>query len=164
MFDCRKVRIVHQNPFVALHFIAFENSVMPQIKSKQTNQQRKLGFIKQLKRFNYKKIYNKPIELITFWIAKFDLVPAVMAITSRNKLNAEKKSLCDNNTLIRYSMSLDYKVAAQTSNERLIKEKYAVFIDQYFNHHPDFKTNHIVHYFKAEQYYPQKVISSIGLL
>lgn len=135
--------------------VAFENSVMPKVRTKATVKDGKLKVIKQLKRFNYTKIYNKPIELIDYLRAKRHLQPAVMAITSRKKLNAEKKALCGKETDIRYSMSLDYKVARQASKERLIDEEYAVFVDQYFNHHPDFKTNHIVHYFTAAQYYPE---------
>ncbi|MBS2210077.1 hypothetical protein KEM09_01605 [Carboxylicivirga mesophila] len=135
--------------------VAFENSVMPKVRTKTTVKEGKLKVIKHLKRFNYTKIYNKPIELVDYLRAKKHLQPAIMAITSRKKLNAEKKVLCSKETNIRYSMSLDYKIARQVNESRIIEEDYAVFVDQYFNHHPDFKTNHIVHYFTAEQYYPE---------
>ncbi len=135
--------------------VAFENSVMPKVKTKPSVKESRLKIVKQIKRFNYTKLYNKPLELIYYTLAKLHLQPAVMAITSRKKLNAEKRVLCGKNTEIRYSMSLDYKIAEQVNGERLIGCDYAVFVDQYFNHHPDFKTNHIVHYFTADQYYPE---------
>ncbi len=135
--------------------VAFENSVMPKVKTKPSVKEGRLKLVKHIKRFNYTKLYSKPIELVYYQLAKLHLQPAVMAITSRKKLNAEKKVLCGKNTIVRYSMSLDYKIAKQVSKERIVEGDYAVFVDQYFNHHPDFKTNHIVHYFTAEQYYPE---------
>ncbi|MGQ1785587.1 MULTISPECIES: hypothetical protein [unclassified Saccharicrinis] len=135
-------------------YILFENSVLPRINRSGTKMS-KAGLFKFFKRFNYSKIYKKPVEIITHTIAKLMLYPAQMIITSKPRLSAEKRGLKGEKTLMKYSMSLDYKVAMDVGKEGTVKEPYAVFVDQYFVHHPDFKTNHIVHFFTADEYYSE---------
>ena len=137
-----------------LPYVLFENSVLPKIKN-ASKQITKTGFLKLFKRFNYSKIYKKPVEMFTHLIAKSKLYPAKMIITSKPKLSAEKRALKGKDTIMKYSMSLDYKVAMDAAENNTMEEPYAVFVDQYFVHHPDFKTNHIVHFFTAEEYYTE---------
>lgn len=135
-----------------LPYMLFENSVFPKMKQGK-NKVKRNGLNLFLTRFNYSKLYKKPIELFQYYIAKSMLVPAVTIITAKPKLSSEKKVLQGSNTLMRYAMSLDYKTAMQVGNENRIEEPYAVFVDQNLIHHPDFITNQVVHSFSAEEYY-----------
>lgn len=120
------------------------------------SEKRNIGDInKHIKRLSIKKILNKPGQLLQLVLAKIFFVPAEMVITNKNKLPTEKKVLCDKHTEIRYSMSLDYKISKQIDSIQPTNKEYAVFIDQYFVHHPDFKTKHITHNFSASEYYTE---------
>ncbi|MCW3785158.1 hypothetical protein [Plebeiibacterium sediminum] len=130
-------------------YVLFENAVLPKVDHKSM----KLGFIKFLARFDLKKIYQKPIELLCFYYANLIKRPATSIISSKEKVSSSKRPLLGKDTNIKYTASLDFISASSVDDNNLIKEPYAVFIDQYFIHHPDFKTNHIIHHFTAEQYY-----------
>lgn len=134
-------------------YILFENAVLPRIKVKTAGHQVKVGFLKFLKRLNYQKIYQKPVELFYYYYALAIRQHAEMIITAKHKLSSGKKILLGPNTDLRFSVSLDYIRAKNIDNEDIVGEPYAVFVDQYFIHHPDFKTNHIVHFFTAQEYY-----------
>lgn len=136
-----------------IEYVLFENTVLPKIKIKKAIGSNKVIFLKIFKRFNYKKLYKKPIEIFNYYRAIIALKPAKMIITSKQKLRAKKRILIGVSTVMKYSMSIDYKVAQDVKSESIVNEPYAVFVDQYFIHHPDFKTNHIVHSFTANEYY-----------
>ncbi|SMO58119.1 hypothetical protein SAMN06265379_10386 [Saccharicrinis carchari] len=135
-----------------LPYILFEHSVLPRIRT-TGKQVSKVSLLKIGKRFRYEKIYKKPAELLMYWLAKTKLYPAEVIITSKPKLSSEKRTLRGPKTIIKYTASLDYNAAMAVGDEITVNEPYAVFVDQYFVHHPDFKTNHIVHFFSAEEYY-----------
>ncbi len=134
-------------------FVLFENTSLPSIPTKKSLEDRKRGIIKFFKSINLKKISQKPGDFVKYYSSLPIISHAEMIITSKSKLRAEKKILKGDNTEMKYSMSLDYKMAMDIGTKATVKEDYAVFIDQYFVHHPDFKTNHIVHSFTADQYY-----------
>jgi hypothetical protein len=108
---------------------------------------------KLIQRLNFKKIFIKPVELVQYTYATLIKKSASLIITSKNKLSSEKAALKGEKTKVEYTVSMDYAQALKITDEELILQPYAVFIDQYFNHHPDFKTKHIVHSFSAKQYY-----------
>ncbi len=132
-------------------YVLFENSVLPKIKTEHKG----IETTKFFRRLNFKKIILKPIEMFQFSYANRIKQPAKLIITGKKKLSTEKKQLKGKSSKIKYTMSLDYKASEKTCDKPLLQEPYAVFVDQYFCHHIDFKTNHIVHNFTAEQYYPE---------
>jgi len=138
--------------YVLLSFESF-----PELSSPQKNTlAKKYGkVIRFFNRLHFKKVWIKPKEAITFLRAKHGIYPAKMMILSEQK-KVRNSLLTDTNTIIRYSFSPDYKEYDRIKDKkRIISEKYAVFIDQYFYHHPDFKTKHIEHEFTNTDYYPQ---------
>lgn len=136
-----------------LPYILFEHSVLPRLSTNGKKQVSRMGLLKLGKRFSFGKIYTKPAELFMYWLAKLILYPAEIIITSKPRLSAEKRTLRGSDTSVKYAASLDYNAAMSVGNEKTVDGPYAVFVDQYFVHHPDFKTNHIVHFFSAEEYY-----------
>lgn len=138
-----------------LPYVLFENAVLPNLASKNKSliPTDRLGKI--IKRINIKKVLTKPREYVQFLLAKQKKYPAKLVITSKPRLSSEKRNLVPKSQELKYASTLDYKIALATPEKRIIAEKYAVFIDQYFIHHPDFKTNYIVHNFTAEQYYSE---------
>jgi hypothetical protein len=136
-------------------YVVFENAVLPNMRKKATLNDHKQKLTKIISRFNAKKITDKPIELLQFIITKIRSKPPKLAITSRPVMTSEMKTLCSKTTPIKYSVSLDYVLSTQPQPNVEINEEYAVFIDQYFVHHPDFKTKHIIHNFTAGEYYSE---------
>lgn len=132
-------------------YILFENSVLPKIKSTTKSEVASSG----LKRVSLAKVLNKPTQLGQLFLAKRTINYPNLIISSKPKLSSEKRSLCSKLTTIKKVASLDYFAAEETVLNSLIDEPYVVFIDQYFVHHPDFKSNHIIDSFTAEQYYTE---------
>lgn len=136
-------------------YVLFENTTLPSLGVNSGFSHQKVKLVKFIRRLNLKKFVQKPLDLVQYNMAKYLAKPAEMIITSKQRLNTEKAVLLGKNTALKYTMTLDYKVAMNAPSRCEFKEPYAVFIDQYFIHHPDFKTNYILHYFTANQYYSQ---------
>ncbi len=102
------------------------------------------------------KIVNLPSDIRYYFLSKIYRNYASMVITSKNIFSTSFKNIINNTTVVKYTYSPDYDIFKKENLDNSINEinkPYAVFIDQYFCHHPDFKTNHITHSFTAEQYY-----------
>ena len=110
---------------------------------------------KLVQRFNLRKLYEKPIQALEFAISKRQKRPALFALSYQASPNKSMAHLVGKKTDFIYTSSVDYKVALASKETSPIEGEYALFVDQFFCHHTDFKTHHIVHHFKAEQYYPQ---------
>ncbi len=134
-------------------YIVFENTVFPRIIAKETYHSIKIDLIKFFRRLHLKKVLMKPQDLYDFMWAVISKIPAKMIITSRSSLSSEIRSLQGKQTTIKYTVSLDYRLSSNLTEDILIPGNYAVFIDQYFVHHPDFKTNHIISNFSEKEYY-----------
>ncbi len=132
-------------------YILFENAVLPKVDNKSI----KHVFNKFFARFDIKKIYQKPMELVYYFYAASIKKTALRIISSKEKISSSKRSLLGKNTIVKYTSSLDYFRALNIEEYDLINEPYAVFIDQYFIHHPDFQTNHIIYHFTADEYYTE---------
>lgn len=134
-------------------YILFENAVLPLFGAQKITSASKLKSV--VKRINFKKLLLKPIDVAQLSLAKSKKQKPQLVITSKNKLSTEKRNLLTSDTKVLKTVSMDYHLAESLSDKREITEKYAVFIDQFFVHHPDFKTNYIVHHFTAEEYYSE---------
>ncbi|SMO58109.1 hypothetical protein SAMN06265379_10385 [Saccharicrinis carchari] len=137
-------------PYVIIEQISF-----PSIYSTNKLKDLRHSYIKFFKKLNTKKIIGKPKEIYYFYASLFYLKSAQMIISSRIKGKSIFEKLIGKSTSVKHALSPDYKVAMEVENTVKIDEDYAVFIDQYFVHHPDFKTHRIVYNFTAEQYYTE---------
>ncbi|WP_075603311.1 hypothetical protein [Saccharicrinis aurantiacus] len=115
---------------------------------------KKLDSVKRsVKRLNFKKLLNKPISEIYYNLGKLSLAPADIAIHSKESLKWQNKKLTAETTEDIYSVGTDYSQSMDLTDRAIIDEPYAVFVDQYFCHHIDFKSHQILHSFTAKEYY-----------
>ncbi len=169
MFLCKKAKdslVISTVPFISntawmyfkifyysVPYVLVENTAFPSFDTVSLITEKKHSCLKFIKDINIKKLIDKPFEVLYYYGCNLYLKPARMIITSKIDNKSIFNKLVSNNTIVKYSISPDYKLASIVENTINIEEEYAVFVDQYFVHHPDFKTNHIVHSFTAEQYY-----------
>lgn len=135
-------------PYVIIEHISF-----PSIYSTNKLEDLKRSYIKFFRKLNIRKMIGKPLEIYYYYASLFYLKSAQMIISSKIGGKSIFEKLVGESTAIKHSLSPDYKVAMQVQDTVKMNEEYAVFIDQYFVHHPDFKTHHIVYNFTADQYY-----------
>ena len=136
-------------------YVILEHTSFPSINSKKKIEEIKYKYVKFFKTLKFRKVIGKPKEVFYYYASLLSLKSAHMIITSKNGSKSIFNKLVGKDTEVKYSMSPDYKVAMQIEDTINIKEDYAVFVDQYFIHHPDFKTHYIVHNFTANQYYSE---------
>jgi len=137
-----------------LPYILFERPTF-QIGTLNTTNKTHDTINKHLSRLNIKKIWRKPREIMQYLWAKQHKYGPQLILTSKEQLSAEKKALKTKESTVYKTVNPDYITAKHTHGDRPTEEPYAVFIDQYFVHHPDFKSHHIVHHFTAEAYYQE---------
>lgn len=105
----------------------------------------------KIRRLRFSKLIKKPLQLLDYYCTKLILKPADLLLIYRRKVRKRLRKVCDQNTRIVYTNSPDWDVAMQEQEERIVKDRYVVFIDQYIPYHPDFIMENIS--IKASQYY-----------
>jgi hypothetical protein len=133
-------------------YVLIENASFHIPTSTPDKKNRRLKFIARL---NWKKTINKPAEIRAYILSMLRKKPAKMLITSMASEKSSLRKLCGHDTEHVYVVNPDYKVALTLKESLEINEEFAVFIDQYFCHHPDFKTNRILHSFTSNEYYAE---------
>lgn len=137
-----------------LPYVVAQNPNPPRLKRKASpGRSFSAVWRKTVKRFYFAKLYEKPVQLIEYSLSKHYKRPALLAYSFSSKKNKSMALLCDEDTEFVYTTAADYKAAQRVSDERPVSGDYALFVDQFFCHHTDFKTNHIVHQFSADEYY-----------
>ncbi|MGQ1785588.1 MULTISPECIES: hypothetical protein [unclassified Saccharicrinis] len=136
-------------------YVIIEHTSFPSINSKTKLEDLRNRYIKFFKKLNFKKVLSKPMEVYHYYASLLYLKSAHMIITSKINTKSIFDKLVGQDTTIKYSLSPDYKVAMEVDDTIDIGEEFAVFVDQYFVHHPDFKTHHIIHDFTENQYYSE---------
>lgn len=158
--------IVTTVPFVSssawMYYYMFKNNIpyvleehasIPSFHNETKLSKKKKDLLHQFKTINCKKIISKPFETFYFLKALVLLKPAHCHISSKVNTKTIFKRLSKKYTKRYYAASPDYKVAKKLKAVEDVNGNYAVFIDQYFYHHPDFKTKRITHSFSADEYY-----------
>lgn len=136
-------------------YVVAQNPTQPQLRKKGVDVKSfSVQINKLINRFYPAKLYQKPIQLFLFYRSQLIRKSACLIYSFNRDVNKSMRLLSGNNTQFVFTSSADYKAAIKTDNAPVVTGKYAVFVDQFFCHHTDFKTNHIVHHFTAEDYYP----------
>ncbi len=136
----------------SIKYCVFNLTVFPTIKHQSKNS-KSPKFVRSIKRFGFFRTYKKLINEIAYCRAKINQQSADICVHSKQEDKWKNEVLLGDSTVNIYSYGADYKLAMENGNENIVSEKYAVFIDQYFCHHIDFKSHQIIHGFSAEEYY-----------
>lgn len=135
-------------------YILFERPTF-QLGTLNRTAQSHMAIAQQLGRLDTRKICRKPQEIFQYLLAKQKKYAPELILTSKERLSAEKRALRTVDTPIFRTVNPDYISAQNTVEEKVSDTPYAVFIDQFFVHHPDFKSKHIIHHFSAKEYYTE---------
>ncbi len=133
-------------------YIIIEHSSFPVFTKQKSIQSQRINQQRAAKNLKFRKIIRKPAENFRFFKALCIKKEPLALISSKLGKSIFKK-LTTTKTEVHHVATPDYLKSLNPSKPINIQEKYAVFIDQYFIHHPDFKSNYIVHHFTAEEYY-----------
>ena len=135
-------------------YLLVSNAVYPDFGNTPIKKNRIEKYRRSIKRLKFKNLFLKLFDGMVFISAKLNKRSADVVFYSLEKENGIVRKLVGENTLKSYVFSPDYKLAMRTHHERIFEEPYAVFIDQYFCHHLDFRSHQILHSFSAADYYP----------
>lgn len=136
-----------------IKYILLNSVIYPNFTTQQ-KKDRKQKAMRSIKRLTPFRLIRKLYDEFVYHRAKNVMRYADVVLHSKKDEKWINHQLVGETTRKAYTFAPDYKIAKQIPEDRIIKEPYAVFVDQYFCHHIDFKNHHIKHSFSAEDYYP----------